>query len=388
MLAWFSAYYNTFPERERVDVDELVSLVRLRAGSATQEQIALTLHLCDQLRTPIEASSLQGIISSLYELDLSGKAGALIARYNNSEEIDLAYELSTLSAEARRAMVDGTKSAWADRPILEYLEDDNDEGGLQWNSFPQLALNLKGLRKGDNVALCAPTDQGKTSLLCRLMVDFQVQAQHIYPGRPALYLVNEGTQERITARMYQTAVQLQRDDLLVLAREGTLEQRYAGIIGGRDMIRVANIHGKSMAQVANIIERHSPHLVVSDMTGRIRATSNRGGGANDIGQLEEVWNGFRELAVLQDFAHMGTVQVSAEGFNMLYPPLSALQNSKTGIQTTLDLVLMMGALTNPDAATLRGISTPKNKLGRSGKLSQNMFQSYFDAPINRWDTGT
>jgi hypothetical protein len=85
---------------------------------------------------------------------------------------------------------------------------------------------------------------------------------------------------------------------------------------------------------------------------------------------------------------MGTVQVSAEGFNMLYPPLSALQNSKTGIQTTLDLVLMMGALTNPDAATLRGISTPKNKLGRSGKLSQNMFQSYFDAPINRWDTGT
>lgn len=387
MLAWFSAYYNAFPERERIEIDELLSLVRLRSGAASPESVALTVHLCEQLRTPIEPSSLQGILSQLYELDLSGRAGALVARYNQGEEIDLAYELSTLSAEARRAMVDGTKASWADRPILEYLEEDNDEGGLQWNTFPALRANLKGLRKGDNVAVCAPTDKGKSSLLCRLGVDFQIQAKDIYPGRPLLYLVNEGTEGRITGRMYQTALQLQRDALLELARAGTLEERYAAIVGGRDMIRVKNIHGKSTAQVSHIIEQHNPHLVITDMTGRIRATSNKSGGGNDIGQLEEVWNDFRELAVLQDFAHMGTVQVSQEGFNMLYPPVSALQNSKTGIQTTLDLILMMGALVNPDAATLRGISTPKNKLGRSGKSGDNQMQCYFDAPINRWDTG-
>jgi hypothetical protein len=80
------------------------------------------------------------------------------------------------------------------------------------------------------------------------------------------------------------------------------------------------------------------------------------------------------------------VQVSAEGFNQLYPPVSALQNSKTGIQTTLDLILMMGALTNPDSRELRGLSTPKNKLARSGQKSLQMFQAHFDAGVNQWTT--
>lgn len=101
-----------------------------------------------------------------------------------------------------------------------------------------------------------------------------------------------------------------------------------------------NIHGKNVSQVEQIIEHFNPYVVVTDMTGRIRSVSNRGGGANDIQQLEEVWNGMRELAAIHDFLHMGTIQVSAEGFDQLFPALSAMQNSKTGIQTTLDLCLM------------------------------------------------
>ncbi len=387
MLSWFEVYYASFPEREAIDIDELVSLVRLRSGTASPESVSLMVHLCDQLRIPIDETSLRGILGQLHELDLSGRAGALLSKYNNGEEIQLAYELQMLAAQTRRAMVDGSKPNWAHRGILEYLQEDSDDGGLQWSSFPILQQQLKGIHKGDNVAVCAPTDQGKSSLLCRLAVDFQTQAKSLYPGQPILYLVNEGTQERIQTRLYQTALGMQRADML--ARTGPeLEALYSQVVGSRDSIRAMNIHGKSVAQVTNLIEAAKPHMVITDMTGRIRATSNRSGGANDISQLEEVWNDFRELAVIYEFAHIGTVQVSAEGFNMLYPPVSALQNSKTGIQTTLDLILMMGALQNPEAATLRGISTPKNKLARSGKLGQNQFQCYFNAPINVWETGS
>ncbi len=386
MLAWYEVYYATFPERDKIDVDELVSLVRLRSGNASADSLAITLHLCELMRVPIDDASLRGILGQLHELDLSGKAGSLISRYNSGEEVSLAYELQMLAAQTRRAMVDGSKPNWAHKGILEYLSDDSDEGGLQWSTFPILHSQLKGLQRGDNVAVCAPTDQGKSSLLCRLAVDFQRQAKTIYPGSPILYLVNEGTQERIQTRLYQTALGMQRADMLSRTSE-ELESLYVAQVGSRDAIRAMNIHGKSVAQVTNLIEAAKPHMVITDMTGRIRATSNRSGGANDIGQLEEVWNDFRELAVIYEFAHIGTVQVSQEGFNMLYPPVSALQNSKTGIQTTLDLILMMGALQNPAAATLRGISTPKNKLARSGKLGQNQFECYFDAPINVWNTG-
>lgn len=104
-----------------------------------------------------------------------------------------------------------------------------------------------------------------------------------------------------------------------------------------------------------------------------------------MAQLEEAWNTMRELAAMQDFIHIGTTQVSSEGMDMLFPPLSAMQNSKVGIQTTLDLCIMMGALNNPEVQNLRGISTPKNKLARTGCSSTNQLEVYFTPEENKWE---
>ena len=387
LLAWYNVYFQTFPDQPDIVVDELISLIRLRSQSSTPEQVAVTLHLAEKLRTPVSEGTVHGLVSQLHELDLSGKAGALIHQYNEGEDVDLAYELQMMATGVRRSIAEGQKASWANGSILDSLTQDDDEGGLQWTLFDLLHQALKGAQKGDNIAVCAPTDQGKTSLLCAIAVDFQRQAKVLYPGQPLLYLVNEGTQERVRNRMYQTVAGVEREQLIEMARDGSLDTLYNKEMGGFDAIRVVNCHGKNLAQISRIIEQHKPHTVITDMTGRIKAMSNKGGGANDIGQLEEVWNDMRELAVIQDFLHIGTVQVSAEGFNMLYPPVSALQNSKTGIQTTLDLCLMMGALTNADMRTLRGISTPKNKLARSGMKSLVMFEAWFQAGINKWSTG-
>lgn len=384
MLRWFQAYFEAFPDQKVINHDQLTSLIGLRSKNASPEAKAITLHLVDQLRKGVPADVVQGIVAQLYELDFVGQAGAVLARYEDGQPVEASYELQMLATKVRRAMTESAKASWADGDILDYLAADKDEGGLQWTSFRTLELSLKGLTKGKNVALAAPTDKGKTSMLCRVAVDFQKQAKILYPGQPTVYLVNEGTQESIKNRLYGTVAGVERDVLWDMAKSGALQKLYADELGGDDMIRPINIHGKNMAQISRIIEQHNPHFVISDMTGRIRATSNKSGGANDINQLEEVWNDMRELAVIHDFAHMGTVQVSAEGFGMLFPPVSAMQNSKTGIQTTLDLIIMLGAMLSPDAADLRGISTPKNKLARAGCKSLNMFQAHFEAATNTW----
>lgn len=386
VLAWYDVYYSAFPEREDIDVDELCTLIKLRSENASPESVALAIHLAERTRIPIDNASLRGIVGQLYELDLAGRAGALLTKYNNGEEVSLAYELQMMAAKIRRSMTEGDKPNWAHRTITELLQEDSDDGGLQWTMFPQLQKSLKGLHKGNNIAICAPTDQGKSSLLCKAAVCFQEQAKLIYPGESILYLVNEGTADNIQRRLYQTVLQKTRAGMLEMSNE-ELEAAYIACVGSRDAIKAINIHGKNVAQVSNIIEAERPHLVITDMTGRIRSISNTSGGANDVQQLEEVWNDFRELAVIHNFAHIGTVQVSVEGENMLYPPRTALQMSKTGIQTTLDLLVMMGALTNPAARGLRGISTPKNKLGRSDMESNNQFEVYFDGKINTWTTG-
>lgn len=399
MLAWYEAYWGAFPEAERVEVDPFISFIKLRSKKADPDKLAITLHLAEQLRKPVPDEVIKGIVSTLHELDLSGRAGALLTQYDEGDDLELSYELLMMAVKARASITEGSKPKWESGSILDSLLGDSDEGGLQWDCFDILRDVLKGLQPGDNVGLAAPTDQGKTSLLCWLVVHFQRQAaklsksanqavSSIYAGRPALMLINEGTAARVRNRLYGTAVQQERDVLIEWARSGKLEAEFEKQMGGADMVRCVNVHGKNMAEVSRIIEEHNPHLVVSDMTGRIKATSNKSGGANDIGQLEEVWDEFRQLAAIHGFAHIGTVQVSAEGFNMLYPPISALQNSKTGIQTTWDLALIMGALTNPDARAYRGLSTPKNKLAKSGQQGFQQFQVWFDPGKNEWSTGS
>ncbi|CAI3971366.1 DnaB-like replicative helicase [Variovorax phage VAC_51] len=385
MLAWYSLYFQTYPEAERVEVDQLQALIKLRANpEAGPDALAVTLHLVGQLHDEPPSDAIAGVSNTLRERDLAGRAGALLARFNRGEEVDLAYELRSLSLEVKREMEAGGVGSWADGPIEQYLADDADEGGLMIDIYGDGFNTLKGLRPGDNIAVVAPTDKGKTSKLCKLAASFakQRREEYIKDQRPILYLVNEGQAERITTRMWQTVLGITREQMYEWNRTGELTLKYEDAIGGRRAIVLKNIHGKNLSQVEQIIEHFNPFVVISDMTGRIRAVSNRGGAANDINQLEEVWNGMRELAAIHKFIHIGTIQVSAEGFDMLFPPISAMQNSKTGIQTTLDLCLMIGALNN--MPNVRGISTPKNKLARAGMKSENQFQVVFDAPGNTW----
>ncbi|APU03160.1 DNA helicase [Ralstonia phage phiAp1] len=387
ILAWFSLYFSTYEEDERVEVDKLSTLISLRADpTAAPESVAILRAMVSKLAVEPDIDAVRGVQNTLTELDLSGRAQALLAKFQAGEEVELAYELRSLANNSVRDKQDGGVAGWADGDIAEYLREDADDGGLMIDIFGPALNTLKGLREGHNVAVVAPTDKGKTSMLCKLNASFAKQRREAFikDRRPILYLINEGTAERITTRQWQSVLEVTREQMYAMSNAGTLEAAYAEAIGGRDAIRLKNIHGKNVAQVEQIIEHHNPAVVITDMTGRIRAVSNRGGAANDIGQLEEVWNGMRELAAIHHFLHIGTIQVSAEGFEMLFPPLSAMQNSKTGIQTTLDLCLMMGAISSMH--DLRGISTPKNKLAKAGHNGLNQIQTTFNAALNTWIT--
>lgn len=241
MLAWFSLYFNTYPEAERIDVPTLQALIKLRADPAAgPDAVAIVQHMAGELEHEPPVDAIAGISNTLRERDLSGRAGALLAAYNRGEEIDLAFELKALALDAKREMQAGGVSQWADGNILDYLRDDADEGGLLLDAFGDiLTRSLKGLRPGHNVAVVAPTDKGKTSLLCRLAASWAKQRREAFlaDGRPILYLVNEGQAERITTRMWQTALDCSREQMYAWGNDNSLNQRYETVIGRRDAIR-------------------------------------------------------------------------------------------------------------------------------------------------------
>jgi len=379
VLAWFGAYYNAFPERDFVVVDELQSLVRLRSGNAAPEQVAVTCHLVEQLRHPVDEAGLRGILGQLHELDLSGRAGALIAKYNAGEEINLAYELNKLSATAVRCMSQSAPDDYIDTPIHELLSEIDNDSGIKFRRLALLRENIAGLHGGASLAIAARPDKGKTSFIASVITDFAPQLPPIFgEGRPILWLNNEGSGKRIIPRVYQAALGCDLNELIRLSNAGELVPAYTKAVGGTpDIIRVKDMHGASLANIEQVIESMRPAVVVFDMLANFRLAGAQNG-ANKADGVEQLWQEVREMAVRHDFISLSTVQISQEGGNQLYPPYSALKDSKTGIQGATDIILMMGSLDNPDAQVIRGLSTPKNKFAVAGKQSYVMGEVYFD----------
>lgn len=393
MLKYFGLYFKRYPEHEYVELEPLGTLIRLE-GKLNSDQLALFGAIIEQLKIQVSPDVIRNTLEQLNVIRYSEQLALLVQRYKDGDEVDLVNEVQILTQVTKSQVDTQDKALWADGDIWEYIQAEADDAGYMLDCLPDdLTDNLKGLTSGKNVCVAMPTDKGKTSLFCAIAVCLARQHKAFLDSgyelafRPVLYLINEGTAEAITPRVYQTALVMDGMQLYQLGKEGgsaAIVAKYEQIVGRRDAIRLVNIHGMTTAQVARIIEAHNPFCVLTDMTGRIRCLGAQG--INDINQLEAVWDTMRQFAAIYDFFHIGSAQISAEGFDTLFPPLSALQNSKTGIQTTIDLAIWGGALVNPDPKVefLRGFSTPKNKLKRTGKKSNARVETIFNPDKNTW----
>lgn len=391
LLQWYAAYYNAFPDHDRVRWDELQSLVRLRAGSASPEAIAITLALIERLRVPPDDTSVQGILGQLYDLDFSGKAAAIISRYQNGEEIEVAYEMNRLAQQAVRAKASATPSDYIDTPIGDLLAEVSEDKGLKFRRWACTREHILGLSGGASIAIAARPDKGKTSAIATILTDFAPQVVEMYgSSRPIVWLNNEGSGKRIIPRIYQAALGKDLNEIIAMSNRNELVPAYVQAIGGvPDLIRVKDIHGASLAQVEQILEEMRPAVVVGDMLANVRL-GHAASGANKADAVEQVWQEWRELMVRHDAVGLATIQISQEGGNMLFPPYSALKDSKTGVQGATDVILMLGSLDNPDPGvqTIRGLSSPKNKFAVPGKPSCFQAELYFDGARCSFNDGS
>lgn len=365
LLGWYSAYFNAFPDRDTVEPEELKSLVRLRAGDAPAEAIAMTMHLIDQLKTKPDETAIKGLLGQLYTLDMSGRAGALLEKYNTGGEVDLVYEMQKLVQESSQRMSSASVVDFVRDDIGELLAKFGQDQGLKFTFISQLMTGMRGLIAGDSGMFAARVDAGKSSFLCKMATAMAPQVpKYFQEGQPILFLVNESEGNRMIPRLRQAALNLTVPQMIEWHNAGRLEQAYREALGGTP-IEIKNIHGWTVAQVERFVQQVKPAMFITDMPANLRMSIS----GNKTDALEETWQHLRDLAVMEKCIHIGTAQISVEGADQLYPPMTALKDTKTGVQGALDFQINMGNLNNPMAQTLRGISTPKNKLSMAGQPS-------------------
>lgn len=379
LLGWVDLYYSTYQDHAEVRPDAFDSMVNLRAGATPKEQLDILRHMFRTVQQ-VPDDSVIGVVRTLNELAYSGEVAALTARYQAGDEVDFVAEMKSLQRKyGDGAAVQDSLMEWESGSVDDILAHTDESGGLKLNVFEQLQSNIRGCRGGDCIAVAAPVDAGKTSLLASIVVGFAEQMQQqpdIYGTRPILWLVNESLAARTVPRIYQAATHWTLQEIRERHELGEFAPAYLKKVGAYDRIRVKNAHSLSMAQIATLIEEMNPAVLVIDMVANIRGGTME----TEHQNLESKWQELRVLGCEHDCIMLGTMQLSAEGYDLLYPPLTAMKQSKIGVQGALDLAIMMGRLdpsTRPDAQSMRGISTPKNKMGLSGCESYLQFQVEF-----------
>ncbi|QAX92392.1 DNA helicase [Providencia phage vB_PstP_PS3] len=390
LLSWLRLYYATYTEDTAVNFESMQTLLTVRGTSLTQEQLVLLKALMRKVQEVPDTTS-QAVAEELTELAYSGEAAALIRKYQDGGEVDLLGELQALTKKYKQvAGTQASLTSWEDSSIDEILDQTAEEGGLHLRVFKETRDNIRGLRGGDLVAVAAPVDAGKTSLLACLAVDFAEQmkdAPDTYGDRPILWLVNESLASRTVPRVYQAATGWSLMEIRERHQKGEFAPKYLSKVGTLDRIRIKDAHSIGMGQIATLIEELKPAVLIIDMLGNVK------GGVYDSEHqaLEGKCQMLRELCCEHDVIGIGTFQLSQEGYDMLFPPLTAMKQSKIGVQGALDLALFMGRLdpsNNPEFYHLRGISTPKNKLARSGKTSNIRFEVEFNGATCQFNDGS
>lgn len=380
--AWLLKSYGTFFDKHKgiqdVDFDMLRTMVRLKVEGEAAAPVLALIDAAQSVRCT--DGQIQAVVEQLYEMKLAGTAARLVNEYNDGEEVDLSYELYKVTMETRKLLGTSCESMFKEPDIHEILEEQARDEGLK---FRQLVLqeHIKGLVPPLSVAICAAVDSGKTSFLADALTFMAPQVATRHPGRPIIWLSNEGVVREIWPRIYSAALGTSGDKMAGMSKD-ELYAAYSKAVGGsRSIIKALDVHGWSLSQVAGLVEEMNPIIVVFDMLANFKMS----GVEKKHEKMEALFQEVREMAALHDFIAISTVQLSAEGYDMLYPPMTALKDTKVGVQGALDIQIMLGRLLDPAYEFNRGLSIPKNKRKVIGKKGNPNAEVFFKPDISRFE---
>lgn len=378
---WLLESYGTFftrnPEAKAVDFEVLRTYVAMKLeGEAAAPTLKLISAAEKAKATPQQVDD---VVKMLYEKQYSGNLARLINEYEDGKEVDLTAETYSLTMGVRKLLGSSVTNLFKEPDIHDLLKKQAADYGLKFRQV-SLQTHIKGILPPINIAFCAAVDSGKTSWLADALTFMAPQCVKMFPDRPIIWLSNEGVTDEIWPRLYSAALE-QNGTSMAKLTEKELYSKYEQAIGGnRRLIKLLDIHGWNMAQIAGLIEEMNPIIVVLDMLANVKTND----GDKKHEKMESLNQEWRELQALHNFIGIGTVQLSMEGYNMLYPPGTALKETKVGFQGALDIQIMMGKLYDQNQSQLRGFSIPKNKRKVVGRPGDCQAEVFFDPDTSRF----
>lgn len=337
---------------------------------------ALQLHkavLKRALAETVEPAVEDGIMTRLVSLATADVASKAAAEYAEGKEVDVAEVLRAAVDRSDQLLAQAAKDPQERTPIEEILAKEENDWGFT-HILPSLNASLRPMTPGENIVIAARVNVGKSTYVAQQAVQMAREVDKLWPGedRSVLWLVNEGTADKMVQRAFQTALRMTPEEMFAEVKlpssthRNRLVELYAKALNGRPgALRVFNAHGMGPGDIMRLVRRYRAGAVIADMVAHL--TPPPGGGDMRTDQkLESLWQWFRDAGARHDFVTVGTAQLSADAAGVQWPEMHMMHNVKTGVQGALDTMIAIGMLNDPMMRRFRYVGVPKFKRGRTG----------------------
>lgn len=388
-------YYRAFPEVNVLDADSFLTWYFGTVQTKADAEVKATWKaILNRMMEEVDAGVAEGMYSKLLELEAASKAGEVLTKYAEGDDIDVMLELSGIMDAHKMARRRHLEVPVISSNVLDLLDNVGNNVGVKWR-LDAINDHMRPMDVGDFIGVAARPDRGKTSFLTDQASFFAPQLPALYgEKRPLLWFCNEGSPRKIWLRMYSSVLNMSVTELGEFRRnvcKGNdtkfLDAVYEKI-GGDENFKIINANKMENIEVEDIVAQYTPSIVIYDMIDNFKfAGLTTNGGSRTDQVLESMYQWARELGVETNHIGIATSQISGEGEGIAFPPMSMLKDSKTGKQGTFDTLLMIGASNAVGLERHRFLSTPKNKLTKDGAPSCMKIETIFDGSRGRFNGG-
>lgn len=238
--------------------------------------------------------------------------------------------------------------------IEELISQEINDEGLLW---PWELLNsyIGGIRRKTLGLAFAYVDSGKTSFGMHTCACFAEQLKDT--GETIVYAGNEESASRINLRLTQAFLQCLRSEITANPEMADMQRRENGFNRVKIYDSVVTTE-----QIDKLLDLHRPRILFVDQGTKIDSQSFRNRSGNEVTQMQQLFNYYRERAKQYDTSIMCLAQATGEAENRKFLKLTDLYGSRVAIQGELDYAIGIGRTDEKNKEDYRWFNVCKNKL--------------------------
>jgi replicative DNA helicase len=357
LLTCVDQYWRNYPGHDRVNPDTLLAELGLKYQDMAEADKQMYAGMIDVMMQEPDEDTAKGFIRSIRTLDFADRLEKAYEAFHSGADMDLFDTVKHLG-ETFEADISRYESVdYVRDSIIEIIRDAEHGTRLPWH-LTGLNGAMPTCRTGEQIIFAARPGKGKTSFCA-------AQAVHVASctpdDRPVVWFNNESYGTKIKGTLYRAALGRTFNEIVELGGEAAQEM-YEEATGGRDRIRIFDIHGRDYRFLEGLIAKHKPAVIFWDMLDNVHGFGEAQ--RTDL-RLESLYQWAREQSVIHDFLSIPTSQISVEGEGLAWCDQSMLKDSKTAKQGACDAIIMMGSVSKKNQLDSRFLYIPKTKYAPS-----------------------